>query len=301
MNYTGYIVWLNSINGFFKFLEDSEEIIVDRDNLSPIRLELHQAVFFLAYDIYRYWELYDSKEDEEFYDEAYIKDYLINHKVPYFDMKLPNSSSFLPWFENFDRVMKNIDDDLTSGLERGEGYSFHFWENKPAPWRPGGVSYDKLQETGDFFWFLVCVIQRFGSLVRYNPEAVSKLLLKFIKQRPNDLNLDIFKPLESFAFRNKLIAQYGKITLKSLKEEVDLEKLDFSKLVPLDIQKTPEYELFSSYHNNGNYYAEDDIIQLAITASGAMAQSLERQDLEPKILTKYQLKKKAKREIKSES
>lgn len=210
----------------------------------------------------------------------------------YYDMKLPKSDIYMVWFKAFSDTYEEL------GLELSEfGGDFDSTGDylfTSPPWET--FSLERLEQTKDYFWFLVLLIQKFGSSTEFSPYDVKAIFLKLDeKGYTKKFNFDWFKPLEVWMTSHHMMNEFrsNKISLKSLTSE-DFSKLDFSSIKPDDINEIPEYEINETYFNvNDNYYHVDKVL-LAISAAGGMAQALERQDLEPKVTTVSSLLKKKK-------
>lgn len=253
------------------------------------------------FEVPKNWYLQDSPYPETFWmrefinklSDAVVTDYSYNLEEVddgeeektefnpyehYYNMKLPKSSEYLLWFDNFNDGMNKM------GLGISEWYESTTASNRAffikEPWET--FSRERLEKTGDYFWFLVAFIQKFGSPSQYEASDVRKICEELDSLGHNiEFSMKWFEPLRVWISTRRLHDEFSGKTMKSL--NIDFSNVDFSLLEPDDITAIPEYDLEDEYlSDNGNFYHKDKVL-LAITASGGLAQALERQDLEPKI------------------
>jgi hypothetical protein len=256
------------------------------------------------YDIPKNWYLKNSRNEEtewfnDFVDSLYKAVYFDGYYQPgsiydsYFNMKLPKSEIYMVWYEVFNNTLTELGMDESEFV--GDMDSTGDFLFREAPWET--FSYSRLKETNDYFWFLVLFIQKFGSTTQYTADDVKRVLINlYDKGYTKKFDFDWFKPFEVWMTSNYMMKDFynRKFSLKSLGLD-DFSKLDFSEIQPDAITDIPEYEINETYFNiNDNYYHVDKVL-LAISASGGLAQALERQDLEPKVTTVSSLLNKKKK------
>lgn len=215
----------------------------------------------------------------------------------YFNMGIKKSSEYATWLERYTNYMWDI------GLGSSEGYFTN--EGSHAVYVAGLPCEDdylfELEETSDYWWFLVSVIQKFSSPCEQgwvpNMWEIEERVEETYKNFTGDFSFDWFLPLKNYITAVKLAYDYKNKTMKSVSLE-NFSNLDFSLIKPADLSNIPEYDIEDSFiHHNGKYYEIMDVF-LAITASGGMAQALERQDLEPKVTTVHNILKRKNKEKK---
>lgn len=273
VNYEGLYYFMNfvskHINGLY-YYENEEDFQSTYKHLEEFSEKLEEAVYAFNYDL----------ED--------------NYDAYYFDMNVEKSDEYVKNFDNFSDFMWDI------GLGNSEAYfdrdeGFHAIYEGPNPWEDD--LYYELKETGDYWWFLVCMIQKIsspcGEWFTPNMSDVIEILEENYKNSDNGFSFEWFLPLKSFLVSQKIMNEYKNYTIKSI--ESMSSSVDFSSLAEVDLTNIPEYEIEDSYiENEGKYYDPLDVYR-AITAAGGMAQALERQDLEDKITTVNSLTKKKKK------
>lgn len=273
VNYEGLYYFLNFLSknmGGLPYYSDSEDAQSTYDYLKDFSEKLENAVYSYNYDLYD------------------------NYTEYYFDMGIEKSKSYFEYYKNFTDYMWDI------GLGVSEAYfakdeGFHSIYEGDNPWE--NDFYFKLEETGDYWWFLVCMIQKVSSPCSdgFTPNAseVIEEIEKTYKNSDNGFSFEWFLPFKSFLVSQKIMNEYKNYTIKSI--ESMSSSVNFSSLAEVDLTNIPEYEIEDSYiENEGKYYDPLDVYR-AITASGGMAQALERQDLEDKITTVNSLTKKKKK------
>lgn len=205
----------------------------------------------------------------------------------YVDMQLPKSEKYLKWFDDFTRLFWQLG--LSDSMINEEDAGLRVFYQS-APWE--NEYYEKLQETNDFWWFLVCMIQKFGSSSEVSTAYETRKVFEevVIKEKFEGFDLNWFENLHTWFLRNKMMKEYK----NSVPKQEEVFNVDFSQLKSVDINNIPEYDLDEYFYFNGDYYDPIEV-RLAITASGGLAQSLERQDLEGKVTTASSLLKKKKK------
>lgn len=167
-------------------------------------------------------------------------------------------------------------------------------------WREGGVTYELLRETNDYFWFLVALFQVYCSCNYVPWEDLNDSLMEIDDSGFKGFSFDWFTPLKTWVFREKMRIEFEKSSKKEFIENKSvLKNVDFSSLVSVDVNEVPEFELDDYVEHDGLLYDPFDVY-LAITAAGGLAQSLERQDLEGSVtnvgkMLKKELKNKKKK------
>lgn len=220
----------------------------------------------------------------------------------YRDMNLEKSDKYIVWFDTFSEIMSAFGDvEYESDLD--DMPPQHNWWVDECPWEPSysdtsGSTYLKLKETGDFFWFLIVCIQRLGSVVGLSWRdiySVKKVLVEVSQDHKDAIDWSIFYPLNSWISAKSLESSFKKRSLKSVSKDLQSINLNLEEINAIDVHEIPEFDLEENYiRYENNYYEVGDVVR-AITASGGLAQSLERQDLEPKVTTVNSLLKKKKK------
>jgi hypothetical protein len=242
-----------------------------------------------AWTAYTYFNDFSNALEKAMYDYNYgdVKDY-------YYDMGIKKSDKYIIHLDNFNDFMWDL----------GYGVSESYWDIDKNAGKVyyGGLPcenayYEELKRTGDYWWFLVCVMQKFSSPADEDdtPEMydVYESIREHYSKFPNGFSFEWFFPLKGYLEAKKLENEFSKTSLKSLGEYY--ENVDFSSITEADISAIPEYEIEDSFVNYGNKYYNKMDVFLAITASGGLAQSLERQDLEGKVTTVGRLRKNKKK------
>jgi hypothetical protein len=194
----------------------------------------------------------------------------------YYDTGLEKSDFYAQYYDEFDKIMFLMGFSETEWVD-GECPAKHLYYE--TPWEEGGLTYDALHATNDFWWFLVVMIQRFGSSSTERSFDVMNRLLSH--ENVTSLIKKWMSPLSVLTTRLDLMREYESKNVKNFAKE-DFSSVDLSNLKSIDITNIPEYDLDEYVHWEGNYYKPMDV-WLAITASGGFAQALEKQDLEPKV------------------
>lgn len=196
----------------------------------------------------------------------------------YVNMSLSKSDDYMKWFHTFKKGIENLGFENTEYYDKMKRVYIH----EEIPWEEGGVLYDLLDETGDYFWFICLLYSRYGSIVDATFPDLFKIYGNMIEKGHKEVfDMEWFDPLRTFIKTNRLRDEfeYKNVSIKSF----DFSKADFSKIEPDDISNIPEYDIEDMFiEKDGDFYSIDKAL-LAITASGGLAQSLERQDLEPSI------------------
>lgn len=194
----------------------------------------------------------------------------------HYDTGLEKSEEYMRNYLEFDKMMFLMGFSETQWFD-GECPAKHLYHE--TPWEEAGLVYDALQDTGDFWWFLVLMTQRFGSSSTERANEVMERIL---------MHEDVYTaltrwmhPLSILTTRLALMMEYEKRKSENFTKE-DFSSVDFTRLKSIDIDTIPEYDLDEYVFWQGRYYEPKDV-WLAITASGGFAQALERQDLEPKV------------------
>jgi hypothetical protein len=126
-----------------------------------------------------------------------------------------------------------------------------------------GRAFDLLKEEGDLFHLFVLVCVFVGGC---EDTALVPTFSEYLK--------GILKDIKSYITAKKMEREFSQADV--------LKAVSYTHLAePVDVSAMPPYLLNSSgvVTHGGKYYLTDDIIK-ALTASGGVAQALERQDLE---------------------
>jgi hypothetical protein len=212
----------------------------------------------------------------------------------HFEMNLPKSDEYLRWYEAFNETLLDLGMGLSEWYESLIGNRSHY---VISPWED--YSLERLKETGDYFWFLVLFLQRFGSSSEYETSEVRDTIVNLYELGHEErFNIAWFKPLDVWMKAQMLRDEFNsRGTMKSF-SNVDFSNVDFTTLEADDVSAIPEYDVDDNFiSRDGKFYHRDKVL-LAITAAGGFAQALERQDLEPKITNVATLLGKGKRKKK---
>jgi hypothetical protein len=257
-------------------------------------LSLKMKNFYYYEDIddvwstFKYLDDFSSNLENSVYKYGYegVENY-------YFNMGIKPSENYVKYFDEFKDFMWELGYGVSEAyFDEDDGLGTIYRHGLPCE----NDYYNKLKETGDYWWFLVCMIQKFSSGCEkdYTPsmEEVSGDILKHYENFTSGFSFDWFLPLKHYLHAKKLENEFSNRSLKSFNSYYS--NVDFSGINEADISEVPEYEVEERFVNHGNKYYNRIDVFLAITASGGMAQSLERQDLEDKITTISRLRKKKK-------
>jgi hypothetical protein len=196
----------------------------------------------------------------------------------YVDMGAPKSSLYYEYYKKIHKLIQFMGESRSEWYGKEYGLRV-FYETENTPWET--YSIERLKRTEDFYWFLVLVIQRIGSCTSKYGDHILANLEKIGKSIPGTFSLNWFSPFYRWFDRNKLMSEFSSIQ-KSINTD-DFIPENYSYINPVDSSEIAEYDVGDRYRVfDGKYYDVMDIA-LAITASGGLAQSLERQDLEPSV------------------
>lgn len=211
----------------------------------------------------------------------------------YMDLGLKKSSEYIARYDKFSDFMFKIGlGESSAYLENDKGQYSVYYGGLPCE----GDFYDKLKETGDYWWFLVCFLQKLGSPAsQWETREVDDIIDRIVelsKMDKSKFSLEWFLPLKSYITSKSIEDEYKNQSIDSIyKSSSDF---NFDEIPEADLTDVPEFEIEDSYiEKNGKYYDPLDVYR-AITASGGLAQALERQDLEDKVTTANMLYKKKK-------
>jgi hypothetical protein len=220
------------------------------------------------------------------YDYDGLKNY-------YFNMGIKPSEDYIKHFDEFNDFMWELGYGVSEAhFDADDGLGTIYRKGLPCE----NDYYNELKKTGDYWWFLICVMQKFSSPCDedYTPgmEEISEDIMEHYQSFTNGFSFDWFFPLKHYLHAKKLENEFSRKSLKSFSSYYS--NVDFSNIKEADISEVPEYEVEEIFINHGNKYYNKMDVFLAITAAGGVAQALERQDLEDKITTVGRLRKKNK-------
>jgi len=130
----------------------------------------------------------DPQDEDDYVEEVYQ------------DLQLPKSEEYLDQLDKFIALMD------TSGVSTYYDGSEEEVSNDNCwtifydrEWVEGGTTYELLQETGDYFWFLVAFIQNFASTPYVEDRDLHELLDKVESEDTLDhFSLEWFAPLKTW-------------------------------------------------------------------------------------------------------
>jgi hypothetical protein len=267
------------------------------DGTTPTSSILIFRDFFKFVKDYFYVPEYGGNEKwfNEFFErlkECFVKDDSFSEDIysGYYNMGLPKTKNYISYYDAFELFLSDVglsDSEWDGDIEHSSRIPY-----VNAPWESWG--YERLEKTDDYFWFLVLLMQRMGSLTEY--EYIDLMGgLKALYERGYTEKFDIkwFEPLQNWIIAKRMGDEIAnsKISIKSFSLPISIMK----GFEPDDVSSIPEYDIDENYLIiDGSFYHRDKVM-LAITASGGFAQALERQDLEPKITNVASLLGKRKR------
>jgi hypothetical protein len=210
------------------------------------------------------------------------------------DLGVPTSDMYVKWYREMQDVFFKLGWTSEYFGPIRNGYAIHHELFSEAPWE--NEFYNALVETNDYWWFLVCVFSKLGSVTLDGrpSERTAKLLLSFEKENIGGFSLAWFEPLGTWIKKYIIMEEYKKTSFKSI-SDFNFNNLNVSLIPTADISNTPEYDLDKYINYKGKYYEPFELFK-AITASGGFAQALERQDLEPRLTNVASLIRKKRKE-----
>jgi hypothetical protein len=246
--------------------------------LKRVYPEFESWISIFNENIPSYAEFLADRLDEVFFSrESYeiLSDY-------YVDLGIPNSEVYVSWYDELSNALEKMgmgNSAYYGPMYNGEAYHHVLFEL--APW--DNEFYEELKSTNDYWWFLVCLFSKIGSVTIDGLGAthVAEILLKIEDEKIGGYSSNWLKPLDIWIKKFQLMEEYKNISLKSI-SDFNLSNLDLSNIDFVDITNIPEYELDKYIGYDGKYYEPFELFK-AITASGGFAQALEKQDLEPRV------------------
>jgi len=125
-----------------------------------------------------------------------------------------------------------------------------------------------LKKTGDLFYFYVMMLVYFGGITIYHHMHQS---IPFFEE---DLER-YFRPIKVYVTAKKMEKEFSEMDVHKAYNYTSLvEPIDDSEFSPYLLEDTT-----AVIHKEGKYYLTEDVLK-ALTATGGVAQALERQDLE---------------------